>query len=145
MINPSRYRIIAIGKIRKPWIQNGIDLYMKRLPGLFITEIRDSSIRKESETIRSALKNGELLIPLCEEGETFTSLTFSKCLQTIESQRIAFIVGGANGICPSIKDRAHILLSLSTLTFPHEIARLLLMEQLYRATTITRGGPYHRE
>ena len=118
---------------------------MKRLPGLFITEIRDSSIRKEAETIKSALKNGELLIPLCEEGETFTSLTFSKRLQTIESQRIAFIVGGANGICPSIKDSAHIRLSLSALTFPHELARLLLIEQLYRATTITRGGPYHRE
>ena len=118
---------------------------MKRLPGLFITEIRDSSIRKEAETIRSALKNGELLIPLCEEGETFTSLTFSKRLQTIESQRIAFIVGGANGICPSIKDSAPIHLSLSPLTFPHEIARLLLIEQLYRATTIMRGSPYHRE
>ena len=145
MINPSRYRIIAIGKIRKPWIQNGIDLYMKRLPGLFITEIRDSSIRKEAEAIRSALKNGELLIPLCEEGETFTSLAFSKRLQTIESQRIAFIVGGANGICPSIKDSAHIRLSLSALTFPHEIARLVLIEQLYRAATITRRGPYHRD
>ena len=89
MINPSRYRIIAIGKVRKPWIQSGIDLYMKRLPGLLITEIRDSSIRKEAETIRSALKDGELLIPLCEEGEKFTSLTFSKCLQTIASQRTA--------------------------------------------------------
>ena len=145
MINPSRYRIIAIGKIRKPWIQRGIDLYMKRLPGLLITEIRDSTLSKEAETISSSLKDGELLIPLCEEGERFTSLTFSKRLQTIASQRIVFIIGGANGICPSIKDRAHILLSLSTLTFPHEIARLLLMEQLYRATTITRGGPYHRE
>ena len=145
MINPSRYRIIAIGKIRKQWIQSGINLYMKRLPGLLITEIRDSNLKKEAEIIRSSLKNGELLIPLCEEGETFTSLSFSKCLQTISSERIVFLVGGANGICPDIKASAHIRLSLSTLTFPHEIARLLLIEQLYRATTIARGGPYHRE
>ena len=91
MINPSRYRIIAIGKIRKPWIQSGIDLYMKRLPGLLITEIRDSSLRKEAETIRSALKDGELLIPLCEEGERFTSLTFSKKAYNISkgTQRVA--------------------------------------------------------
>ncbi len=118
---------------------------MKRLPGLLITELRDTTIKKEAEAIKSSLKNGELLIPLCEEGETFTSLTFSKRLQTITSHRIAFLIGGANGICPSIKASAHIHLSLSALTFPHEIARLLLIEQLYRATTITRGGPYHRE
>ena len=145
MINPSRYRIIAVGKIRKPWIQSGINLYMKRLPGLFTTEIRDSNIKKEAEIIRSSLKNGELLIPLCEEGETFTSLTFSKRLQTIASERIVFLIGGVNGICPDIKAIAHICLSLSALTFPREIARLLLIEQLYRATTITRGGPYHRD
>ena len=145
MLNPSRYRIIAVGKIRKPWIQSGINLYMKRLPGLLITEIRDSNIKKEAEIIRSSLKNGELLIALCEKGETFTSLTFSKRLQTIASERIVFLVGGANGICPTIKAIAHTRLSLSPLTFPHEIARLLLIEQLYRATTITKKGPYHRE
>ena len=145
MIKPSRYRIIAIGKIRKPWIQSGINLYMKRLPGLLISEIRDSNIKKEAEIIRSSLRNGELLITLCEEGETFSSLAFSKCLQRIASERIVFLVGGANGICPTIKAMAHIRLSLSALTFPHEIARLLLIEQLYRATTITKGAPYHRE
>ena len=118
---------------------------MKRIPGLLITEIKDSNITKEAEIIRSSLKNGELLIPLCEKGETFTSLTFSKRLQTIASERIVFLIGGVNGICPDIKASAHFCLSLSALTFPHEIARLLLIEQLYRATTITRGSPYHRE
>ena len=144
MINPSRCRILAIGKVRKPWIQSGINLYVKRLPGLLITEIRDSNLSKEAEIIRSSLRNGELLIPLCEEGETLTSLAFSKRLQEIASERVVFLIGGANGICPDIKNTAHTCISLSPLTFPHEIARLLLVEQLYRATTITKGGPYHR-
>ncbi len=118
---------------------------MKRLPGLLITEIRNSNIAKEAETIRSSLKNGELLIPLCEDGEALTSLDFSKRLQSIASERIVFLIGGSDGICPNIKASAHIRISLSPLTFPHEIARLLLVEQLYRANTITKGGPYHRE
>ncbi len=145
MINPSRCRILAVGKIRKPWIQSGINLYLKRLPGLSITEIRDSTIKKEASIIRASLHNSELLIPLCEEGEIFTSPAFSKRLQTITSKRIVFLIGGANGICPDIKNTAYTLFSLSPLTFPHEIARLLLVEQLYRADAIAKGGPYHRE
>ena len=144
MLNPSRYRIFAIGKIHKSWIKEGLDLYLKRLPGLVITEIRDSTPQKEAETIQTQLKNNELLIALMEEGELLASIPFAKCLQQFHYQRLAFVIGGANGIAPEIKASAHLRISLSPMTFPHEISRLLLIEQIYRATTIIQGGPYHR-
>ncbi len=144
MINPSRIRIIAIGKIQRPWIKNGLDLYKKRLPNLSIVELRDSDLNKEASEIRSTIKKGELLIALDEEGESFSSITFSNKLQQLASERLVFAIGGADGLSSQIKDIAHLCLSLSPLTFPHEIARLLLVEQLYRASTIALGGPYHR-
>ena len=145
MFNQSRCRIIAIGKIRKPWIKNGISVYQKRLPGLSITELRSSDINKEANAIHSAIKDEELLIALSEEGEGLNSLTFSTRLQKLGSKRLVFIVGGADGLSPKIKTISHFCFSLSPLTFPHEIARLLLLEQLYRASTIAQGSPYHRQ
>ena len=144
MFNQSRCRIIAIGKIRKPWIKSGLSIYQKRLPKLSITEVRSSDINKEASAIRSLIKTEELVITLSEEGESLNSLAFSKQLQKLGSKRLVFIIGGANGLDPDIKTTAHFRLSLSPLTFPHELARLLLIEQLYRAITIIQGGPYHR-
>ena len=144
MLNPSRYRILAVGKVRKDWIKEGLHSYMKRLPGLTITELRDSNPQKEAEAIQAQLQKNERLIALMEEGKPLASIPFAKYLKTFNSQRIAFVIGGANGIAPEIKTSAHYQLSLSPMTFPHEIARLLLVEQLYRATTIIQAGPYHR-
>ena len=144
MLNPSRYRILAIGKVRKSWIQAGISLYLKRLPGLTITELRDGTLKKESESIQSSLKDTELLILLNEKGRLLSSVDFAQLLKEFENQRLAFVIGGANGITSELTDRAHMSLSLSSLTFPHDIARLLFLEQLYRAQTILQRTPYHR-
>ncbi len=144
MLNPSRCRIIAVGKARKEWIKGGISTYKKRLPNLVITEIRSSDIDKEADAIYSSLKNSELLIALSEEGEALNSLEFSRRLQKLGSKRLAFVIGGADGLSPRIKSIAYLCLSLSPLTFPHEIARVLLLEQLFRASTIAQGSPYHR-
>ena len=144
MLNPSRYRILAIGKTRKQWIKEGVQTYLKRLPGLKITELRDSNSEKESKAICSEKKSDEILIALTEEGDLMSSIVFTKYLENIGSQKIAFAIGGANGLTAHLKGSAQLQLSLSTLTFPHEIARLLLLEQLYRASTISQGGPYHR-
>ena len=144
MLNPSRYRIIAVGKIRKRWIKEGIGIYLKRLPGLAITELKNSNPQKEAESIRNQLKNNETLITLMEEGKSLSSIPFAECLNAFGSQRLVFAIGGANGIAPEIKALASLHLSLSSMTLPHEIARLLLVEQIYRATTIIEGGPYHR-
>ena len=145
MLNPSRYRIIAIGKVRKAWIKDGLNLYLKRLPGLTITELRDGEPQQETKAIHAALRENEALVALTEESETFSSIDFANRLERCGSQRIAFVIGGADGLAPEIKASAHWNLSLSRLTFPHEIARLLLAEQLYRAHTIRQGTPYHRK
>ncbi len=144
MLNPSRYRIIAIGKVRKEWIKTGLHVYQKRLSNLSITELRDSNPIKEAEAIQGAIKQKELVIALCEEGEILTSLEFYHRLKNFGSKRLVFVIGGANGLSSTIKKLAHCRLSLSPLTFPHEIARLLLAEQIFRAITIAQGGPYHR-
>ena len=143
-MNISRYRIIAVGKVRKRWVQDGVELYLKRLPGLTITELRDSSRDKEVEAIRQALRPDELPVLLMEQGNTLTSVGFADRLRDFGSERLAFVIGGADGFTDAFKSSARWKLSLSPLTFPHELARLLLVEQLYRAQSILQGSPYHR-
>jgi len=145
MLNISHYKIIAVGKIKKKWIQSGIEMYLNRLPGLKVIEIKDSTKKKEEYSIKEILKRNEALITLNEKGHSFTSIQLAKKLLNSPNQNITFLIGGATGISPSINSSASWQLSLSPLTFPHEIARLLLIEQLYRANTITQGGPYHKE
>ncbi len=145
MLNISHYKIIAIGKVKKKWIQSGIDIYLNRLPGLKIIEIKDSTQKKEGIAIKEILNKNEILITLNENGQSFTSKELAIKLQKSQHQNITFAIGGATGLSPAINSAASWKLSLSQLTFPHEIARLLLVEQLYRARTIAQGGPYHKE
>ncbi len=145
MLNISHYKIIAIGKIRKQWIKKGIEMYLKRLPGLKVIEIKDSNHTKEEYAIKEIIKKNEILVTLSEGGQLFTSKQFAKKLLDCPNQNITFAIGGASGLSSSLNSSASWQLSLSPLTFPHEIARLLLLEQLYRAHTITQGGPYHKE
>ena len=144
MLNISHYKIIAIGKIRKKWIQEGIEMYLKRLPGLEVKEIKDSTQAKEEHTIKEIISKNEFLVTLNENGQSFTSKQLATKLLTSHNQNITFVIGGASGLTSSLNNLASWQLSLSPLTFPHEIARLLLIEQLYRAKTITQGGPYHK-
>ena len=143
-MNPARCRILAVGKVRKDWVKDGISLYLKRLPGLTITELRDSTPEKEAEAIRQALRADELPVILMEQGKTLDSVAFSERLSAFGAQRLAFVIGGADGITPSLKASAAWQLSLSPMTFPHELAPLLLLEQLFRAQAIRSGSPYHR-
>ena len=145
MLNISHYKIIAIGKIRKKWIQEGIEMYLKRLPGLEVKEIKDSTQLKEEHTFKEIISKNELLVTLNENGQSFTSKQLATKLLTSHNQNITFVIGGASGLTSSLNNLASWQLSLSPLTFPHEIARLLLIEQIYRAKTITQGGPYHKE
>ena len=144
MLNISHYKIIAIGKIKKKWIQEGIEMYLKRLPGLEVIEIKDSTQTKEERTIKEIISKNETLVTLNENGQSFTSTQLTTKLLNSYNQNITFVLGGASGLSPSLYRSAAWQLSLSPLTFPHEIARLLLIEQLYRAKTITQGGPYHK-
>ena len=143
-MNPSRCRILAVGKVRRSWIQDGIELYRKRLPGLEIIEIRDCTPDKEAESIRASLRPNEHLIALMEEGDAVGSIPFARRLDQLGNQRLAFVIGGADGLTNELKGHAHWKLSLSPMTFPHELARLMLIEQLFRAQAILQGSPYHR-
>ena len=145
MLNISHYKIIAIGKTKKKWIQEGIRMYLNRLPSLQIIEIKDSTKIKEESAIKESIKKNETLVTLCDNGQRFTSKQFANKLLDCNNQNITFAIGGATGLSPSLNSSAAWQLSLSPFTFPHEIARLLLLEQLYRAKTITEGGPYHKQ
>ena len=145
MLSISQYKIIATGKIRKQWVHEGIKMYLKRLPGLKVIEIKDSTQAKEECTIKKIIKKNETLVTLNENGQSFTSKQLANKLLSCQNQNITFAIGGATGFSTSLNSSASWQLSLSPLTFPHEIARLLLIEQLYRAKTITQGGPYHKE
>lgn len=143
-MNPSRCRILAVGKVRRGWIQEGIDVYLKRLPGLEICELRDSTPDKEADAIRAALRPDESLVALMEEGKTQASIPFARTLEQFGNERLAFVIGGADGLTDALKAQARWSLSLSPMTFPHEMARLMLVEQLFRAQAILQGSPYHR-
>jgi 23S rRNA (pseudouridine1915-N3)-methyltransferase len=149
VLNPARIRILAVGKVRKGWVRDGIALYRKRLPGLAVVELRDSSPEREAAAIRAELRSDERLVVLTEEGRGLNSRALATQLAGLqasgEASRLAFAIGGADGLEPALRAEAFWRLSLSPLTFPHELARLLLLEQLYRAQSILQGGPYHRD
>ena len=136
--------MLAVGKIRRGWIQEGIDLYSRRLRGLSVIELRDGTPEKEDSAIKAALLPNERLVVLMEEGETLASIPFAQRLEHYGSERLAFLIGGADGLTDELKAQADWQLSLSPMTYPHELARLMLIEQLLRAQAILQGSPYHR-
>ena len=144
-MNVSRCRIIAVGKVRKGWVQEGVALYLKRLQGLQVVELKDSTPEKEAEAIRSTLRTDEWPVMLMEQGTPLASIPFAQRLERLGNERLAFVIGGADGLTDELKAAARWQLSLSPMTFPHELARLLLLEQLFRAQAILQGSPYHRE
>ena len=139
MIQTNRLTINAIGKIKKPWIKEGIDQYRKRMPDLIIKEFKHFKINNFKET-----RDKNIIISLGEEGKSFNSKEFSSLLLNFNNQKITFFIGDSDGLSSKFKYNSDLLLSLSPLTFPHELARLVLIEQIYRAVSITKNSPYHR-
>ena len=139
MLNTNRISINAIGKIKKSWITEGINQYKKRMPKLSIYEFKDFKFNN----LRNLYPNN-IIISLAEEGKSFNSHDFSSLLLNFDNKKISFFVGDSDGLSNNIKDNSDLLLSLSPLTFPHELARLILVEQIYRAVSISQNSPYHR-
>tara|TARA_Y100001935_G_scaffold65198_1_gene54761 strand:+ start:208 stop:630 length:423 start_codon:yes stop_codon:yes gene_type:complete len=139
MLNTNRLSIIAIGKIKKNWIKEGVKKYAERMPELSIHEYKTFDI----QNLRNQYST-KIIITLSEEGKIYNSYDFASLLINFKNQRIAFLVGGADGISSEIKSQSDLILSLSRLTFPHELARLILIEQIYRAVSISQNSPYHR-
>jgi 23S rRNA (pseudouridine1915-N3)-methyltransferase len=139
-----KLKIIAVGKVKKGWIQEGIQTYLKRSPELDIVEIKDSNPDQEADKILAMVKATEQVIALTEEGQLFSSVELATFISQQASNALVFVIGGPEGISLALKHQAAKLLSLSPMTFPHEIARLLLVEQLYRAKTILQNSRYHK-
>ena len=136
MLQTNRLSINAIGKIKKNWIREGINQYKKRMPDLIINESKSFNIDN--------IRVNNIIICLTEEGQSFNSIELTSLLLNFKNKKINFLIGDADGIPSDIKDKSNILLSLSPLTFPHELARLILIEQIYRAVSISNNSPYHR-
>ncbi len=136
MLQTNRLSINAIGKIKKDWIREGINQYKKRMPDLIINEFKRFNIDN--------IRVNNIIICLTEEGQLFNSIELTSLLLNFKNKKINFLIGDADGIPSDIKNKSHLLLSLSPLTFPHELARLILIEQIYRAISISNGSPYHR-
>lgn len=136
MLQTNRLSIIAIGKIKKNWIREGINQYKKRMPDLIINESKSFNIDN--------IRVNNIIICLTEEGQSFNSIELTSLLLNFKNKKINFLIGDADGIPSDIKDKSNLLLSLSPLTFPHELARLILIEQIYRAISISNNSPYHR-
>jgi len=139
-----KFKIIAVGKIKKNWINAGINEYLKRLPQLEILEIKDAGKQKELSKILSLIKKKDKLIALSETGESLTSVEFASFINKELLQPLVFVIGGPDGLSEQINNYAYQVLSLSSMTFPHEMARLFLVEQLYRAYTIIQNKNYHK-
>ena len=149
-------RIIAIGKKHEPWVVDGIERYQKRLGRPFDVEwvLLPHSARhghaarvEESERIVARLKPDEYVVLLDERGRQMDSPALSRMVRTQldHSRSVAIIIGGAYGVDRTIHASADVVWSLSPLVFPHQLVRLILTEQLYRAQEIANGGPYHHE
>ena len=149
-------RVVAIGKKHEAWISEGIERYQKRLRKPFILEwvylphsSREglSARQDESERILLRLKESDFVVLLDEKGKIINSPALASLLELPlnSSRSVVIIIGGAYGVDQSVHDRADFVWSLSLLVFPHQLVRLLLAEQLYRAQEIAAGNPYHHD
>lgn len=148
--------IIAIGKKHEEWIKSGLERYEKRLKRPFDVQwvLLPHSAKNgmearqdESERILTRLEESDYVILLDEVGRNITSPTLSALLESQfnHAKRPVLIIGGAYGVDERLHSRADFVWSLSKLVFPHQLVRMLLAEQLYRAQTIVHGQPYHHE
>lgn len=152
---------MVVGKTDKTWLQEGIDLFQKRIPHYLpfeyqiIPDIRnaknlsaDQQKEKEGELILAQLKSGDELILLDERGDEFRSAQFASFLEKKMvggTKALVFCIGGPYGFSPGVYRATAGKISLSKMTFSHQMVRLIFCEQLYRALTILKGEPYHHE
>ena len=149
-------KIICVGKIKEKYLKDMVEEYTKRLSKyskLEIIELDDEGLdnevvvmRKEKEKILKYLDLKTYIILLDREGKEISSLDLSKKINdiTIYNSNITFIIGGSYGVDKEIKDKANEIISFSKLTFPHQIFRVLLLEQIYRSYKIINNETYHK-
>jgi 23S rRNA (pseudouridine1915-N3)-methyltransferase len=147
--------IITVGKIKEKYLEEGIKEYTKRLSKytkIDIIELEDESfdkektLKREAEKIIKRLNQKSYIITLEIEGNELNSIEFSELINktTMNNSDITFIIGGSYGLDNSIKELSNYKLSFSKLTFPHQLFRLILLEQLYRSYKIINNESYHK-
>ncbi|WP_130858908.1 23S rRNA (pseudouridine(1915)-N(3))-methyltransferase RlmH [Gracilibacillus phocaeensis] len=155
--------IIAVGKLKEKYLKQGIEEYMKRLTAyakVDIIELPDEKApenmseaeqeaikRKEGERILSKIPLDTYVISLEIKGDMISSETFAKKLENLMvhgKSKIAFVIGGSLGLSEEVQERSDYALSFSKMTFPHQLMRLVLVEQVYRGFRILKGEPYHK-
>jgi 23S rRNA (pseudouridine1915-N3)-methyltransferase len=132
------------------WIRDGFHEYARRMPPelrIELVELKPQGKEAEGKRLIESVPAGATLIALDENGKAMGTKQLSKSLSgwMQDGTNPAFAIGGADGLAQAVKDRARMTLSLSAMTLPHALARVVLAEQLYRAWTILAGHPYHRE
>lgn len=151
----------AIGKTNETYLEEGLHLYIKRLKKylpfewVVFPDVKNAGVLtsenlkiKEAELVLSKLKKEDFLVLMDERGQLFTSVAFARQLEdwlNLSHRKMVLLIGGAYGFAPAVYERANALLSLSKMTFSHQMVRLFTLEQLYRGMTILRGEPYHNE
>lgn len=158
-----RATVVCVGKLKEAYWREACAEYSKRLSAYLQLDIReieeeraprdpspaqiDAVIRAEGQRILSRLPAGSTVIPLCIEGKPLTSPALAQELDTLAIHgkgHVTFVIGGSFGLSEEVKARAARRLSMSPMTFPHQLARVMLLEQLYRAAQISAGGKYHK-
>ena len=149
-------KIICVGKFKEMYLKDASLEYLKRIQKytkLEIIELEDEGIsdkavalRREKEKILKNINSKDFIITLEIEGKQFTSVEFSKKIESLQINypNICFIIGGSYGIDDEIKSLSQLKLSFSSMTFPHQLFRIMLLEQIYRAYKIKTGESYHK-
>jgi 23S rRNA (pseudouridine1915-N3)-methyltransferase len=158
-----RIVIAAVGRLKQGPERELADRYRKRaldagrsagLSAVDIVEIKESRARdatrrmvEESIAIANIIPDGAVIVVLDERGESMNSTAFAGRLQQWRGQRkpaVVFVIGAADGLTPSLREKASLAIAFGAATWPHQLIRIMLMEQIYRAVTILTGHPYHR-
>ena len=158
-----RIDILAAGKIKEPFYKDAADEYAKRLSRyvkLNMIEVKDEKTSEgasshendlvkmaEAKRLRQHIADEAVLIPLCIEGKEMSSEEFASLFSDLENRgesHVQFVIGGSLGLDDSIKDQGMMKLSFSKMTFPHQLMRVVLLEQIYRAYRIKNNEPYHK-
>ena len=149
-------KIICVGQIKEPYLKEAIKEYQKRLTkhtNLEIIELKDLSyqddnkvLKEEGENILKNIDSKDYVITLEIEGNSLSSEEFAKRIENIQitNPNITFIIGGSLGISEEVKERSNFKLSFSKMTFPHQLFRVILLEQIYRAFKIINNESYHK-
>jgi 23S rRNA (pseudouridine1915-N3)-methyltransferase len=156
-------RLICVGKLKEKFYLDASKEYLNRLSAYCKIEVEEipetrlqerpseaeiaAALKSEAEAVGEKLLKGAAVIALCIEGAQTDSEGLAARLDKFATEgisKLCFVIGGSWGLHPSVKDRADLRLSMSRMTFPHHLARVMLLEQLYRSFKINEGGKYHK-